>query len=380
MTKYNAKNERTKRNYLSFLGEAKQQCAATLDDVAAALARFENYTNYRDFKAFHHQQAVGFKKKLSNELNPATGKPLSKATQYAILSHLKRFFEWLATQPGYKSTVNYPDAEYFNMSGKDSRIATARRQRPFPTLEQVQHAIRNMPTRNELERRDQALLAFILLSGVRDGAAASLKLNHVDIEAGCVNQDAREVNTKFSKTYTTYFFPVGEDIRTIVTSWIEYLQQEKLWGQDDPLFPKTKVEPGSNNRFEAVGLQRAHWKNATPIRKVFRKAFESVGLPYFNPHSFRNTLVNLGERRCQTAEEFKAWSQNLGHERVLTTFLSYGSVSTSRQGEILHGFSESNDRILDGEAAKAPLERLLLDLQDPEVQKVLSSIASKQRP
>ena len=36
-------------------------------------------------------------------------------------------------------------------------------------------------------------------------------------------------------------------------------------------------------------------------------------------------------------EEFKAWSQNLGHEQVLTTFLSYGSVATDRQGAIIRG-------------------------------------------
>jgi hypothetical protein len=39
---------------------------------------------------------------------------------------------------------------------------------------------------------------------------------HVDLVANNVNQDAREVNTKFSKTFTTFFFPVGDEIRRIV--------------------------------------------------------------------------------------------------------------------------------------------------------------------
>jgi integrase/recombinase XerD len=38
---------------------------------------------------------------------------------------------------------------------------------------------------------------------------------------------------------------------------------------------------------------------------------------------------------CQTPEQFKAWSQNLGHEGVLTTFYSYGTVANGRQGEII---------------------------------------------
>ena len=37
----------------------------------------------------------------------------------------------------------------------------------------------------------------------------------------------------------------------------------------------------------------------------------------------------------KTPEQFKAWSQNLGHEKVLTTFLSYGEVGCQRQGEII---------------------------------------------
>jgi integrase len=92
----------------------------------------------------------------------------------------------------------------------------------------------------------------------------------------------------------------------------------------------------SSLRFEVAGLDRKHWSSAGPIRIMFKQAFVSVGLPYFNPHSFRKTLAFLGGRRCRTPEEYKAWSQNLGHEHVLTTFCSYGDVSCYRQSEIIH--------------------------------------------
>lgn len=71
----------------------------------------------------------------------------------------------------------------------------------------------------------------------------------------------------------------------------------------------------------------------------FREAFVRAGLPYFNPHSFRNTLVQLGQDVCKSPEQFKAWSQNLGHEKVLTTFLNYGEVACLRQGEIIRGLA-----------------------------------------
>ena len=71
--------------------------------------------------------------------------------------------------------------------------------------------------------------------------------------------------------------------------------------------------------------------------------------------SFRNTLVRLGETVCQTPEQFKAWSQNLGHKKVLTTFCSYGEVENQRQGEIIQKLAQpQNDAAPDvAQLAKA---------------------------
>jgi integrase/recombinase XerD len=341
MQTHNASNERIKRQYFVFLKEAKRHSEATVDAVAKALARFEADTKFRDFKAFHHEQAVAFKRRLAEQDSKVTGEKLSKATLHATLADLKRFFQWLAGQPGYKSKFSYSDADYFNLSDKDTRIATAQREKKFPTLAQVKHVIGAMPSNSEIEQRNRALIAFTLLTGARDSAIASMKLKHIDLAAGSVYQDARDVNTKNSKTFTTYFFPVGDGIREIVESWVNYLREIKLWGNDDPLFPATKVAVTEERRFRVVGIDRKHWSNATAIRKIFHEAFNAAGLPYFNPHSVRTTLVQLGQTLCQTPEQFKAWSQNLGHEGVLTTFYSYGSVGSKRQGDIIRDLANA---------------------------------------
>jgi integrase/recombinase XerD len=335
MTKHNADNERIKRKYFKFLKEAKRQSEGSVDAIAKAVSRFESYTKYRDFRAFHFEQAVGFKNHLAKQHNEQTGKNLSKATLNSTLGQLKAFFQWLAMQSGYKSRINYTDTEYFNLSGKEVRIATARRETAVPTLEQIKHVLATMPNNSEIERRNRSLIAFTLLTGARDSAIASMKLKHIDIIGNSVFQDAREVNTKFSKTFTTYFFPVGDDIQQIIYDWVNYLKVELLWGNDNPLFPKTNVISGEDRIFKASCFKQEHWNTASPIRTIFRDAFESAALPYFNPHSFRKTLVTLGQKLCQTPEEFKSWSQNLGHEDVLTTFYSYGEVQQHRQGEII---------------------------------------------
>lgn len=340
MQKHNVNNERIKRKYLTFLKQAKGQNESSIDCVAKAIARFESYTQYKDFKAFHFEQAIGFKKHLANQKHHQSAKPLSAATRNGTLRHLKAFVQWLSQETGYKSRVKYSDAEYFNLSEKEARIAKAKRSKQVATLEQIKHAIQAMPTSTLIQQRDKAIIAFTLLTGARDSAITSFKLKHIDLKANTLYQDARDVKTKFSKTFTSYFFPVGDEIREIVKGWVKTLKEEHLYGNDDPLFPKTAMTKGEDGNFVVSGLSKEHWSTASPIRKIFKQAFEAVDLPYFNPHSFRNTLAALGEKVCQSPEQFKAWSQNLGHEGVLTTFISYGEVQTARQADIFEQFGK----------------------------------------
>jgi integrase len=307
---------------------------ATVDAVAEALARFEDCTGQRDFGAFHFEQAIAFKRALKERPTGRTGKPVSTATAYAILGHLRRFFRWLPLQTGYRR-LKSSDADYFNPSEKDARAATARRIQPYPTLEQMKSVIRLMPFETAVERRDRAVVALMLLTGARDGAVASLRLKHIDVVDGRLDQDARDVNTKNSKTFPTFFLPIGDEVREIICEWVGELRRSGFT-DDDPLFPATLMALSrQSNHFEPRGLSQQHWRTTQPIRNIFRAAFERTGLPYFNPHTVRKTLVMLGETLCRTPEEFNAWSQNIGHENVLTTFTSYGPVQPSRQAEII---------------------------------------------
>jgi integrase len=334
LRQHHPQNERIKRRYFSYLEEAHRMAESSVDQVAAAIASFERSTNWRDFRQFHIEQARKFKRLLQQQINPETNKPLAKATVHSRLMALKAFFKWLAEQPGYKSSISRTDADYFNSSANDERIAKAVRERPAPTIEQIRHALFSMSAETVIQRRDRALFAFVLLSGARDDAVASLLLRHINLDRRTVDQDARDVRTKARKSFVSSFFPVGDEIEQIVTEWIGELTDRHLFGRNDPLFPSTLIGLGDTGHFQALGLTRQPWKDAAAIRRIFRVAFEGAGLPYFNPHSFRKTLAILGERVCRSPEEFKAWSQNLGHEHVLTTFTSYGSVARDRQRDI----------------------------------------------
>lgn len=335
MSKHNAANERIKRDYIHYLAQAMGRDRSTVDGVLKSLARFEESTRWRDFKAFHREQAVAFKKRLSEALNTRTGERLSKATVLSTLRDLRAFFFWLAHLPGYKSHIAYSDADYFNLSDKDVAIARAKREKRVPTLAQVEHVLSNMPAQTPTQRRNRGLIAFAAVTGARAAALASLRLGDVNIAEGYVDQDARHVRTKFSKSFRTYLMPVSDLAMGVAKQWHSELSADPTRGPDDALFPATATTLGQLGEFTSQGLSSQGWATSGPIRDIFRLAFTAAGLPYFNPHSFRDMLVRHIMALDLPAETLKSLSQNLGHQSLLTTLTSYGSVPTHRQGELI---------------------------------------------
>ncbi|MFO1241199.1 MAG: hypothetical protein U1E64_12680 [Sphingomonadaceae bacterium] len=177
MATHNANNERIKRAYFQYLREAKRRNEASVEAAAMALARFEKSNGFKDFRKFHIEQAVAFKANLDKQLAARTGERLSRATVHSTLSMLRAFFIWLADRPGYKSRISYSDADCFNLSEKDVQVATARRDKPVPTLEQIHHVLATMPHETDIERRDRALVAFALLT------ARAMARWHREVEA-----------------------------------------------------------------------------------------------------------------------------------------------------------------------------------------------------
>ena len=334
MSKYCPENERVKRDYTFWLESSNGKQNATIDAALRAIERFEASTNWKPFRKFHIEQARSFRARLAEE-NNAKNKPLSAATVTSTLKHLRNFFLWLSREPGFRSALNPNDANYFTPSEQDVRIATARREKRVATLEEIKRVLALMPTATAIEKRNRAIIACAILTGARDGALASIRLKHIDLSAQTLFQDAREVRTKRRKTFTSIFFPVGSEPLEIVVDYVAMLKDELGFLDDDPLFPSTRTAQGEDRGFIADGLSRKPWIGAGPIRDIFRAGFEAAGLSYANPHSFRDTLVRHGQRLCRTPEEWKVWSQNLGHESEATTFVGYGHVPAHRHAEVM---------------------------------------------
>lgn len=333
----NPKNDRLKREYLGWLKNGRQRSQATVEQVRRAIDRFEKYNAYKDFSTFNKEQAVAFKRALVGTKAKASGSPISYSTAHHTLQVIKDFMFWLHGQTGYRRKIRPNDIAYLSLSMNEVRAAKAPRLREYPSFEQIRATLKTMPTATEVQKRDRAVVALLALTGIRDRALVSLKLKHIMPEQRLLFQDAREVKTKFAKTIETWFFPVGEDIEAVVVEWVRFLREEKLFSPDDPLFPKTALKQDKNHDFKPMGISREHWANATPVRQLVKAAFIGAGLPYFHPHSFRNTLTQLAYQLQLLPEQLKAWSENLGHESVMTTLGSYGHLARERKQEIMDG-------------------------------------------
>lgn len=348
----NANNERAKRIYAHYMREACGLAESTINQRLYAITLYEGATDGADFKAFRKERAIALRKKLLERSGKRKGDLSSRSTVDTTLKHLHKFFSWLAVQPGYMRALRAQDADYFNLSRREAKLASYRPEKFGPPIELIADTIRQMPSATAIEKRNRGLVALLLLTGMRVKALTSIKLKHVLPDGTGVNQDAREVMTKLGKSWTTYFFPVGEDILAIFLDYIAFLRSELAFSDNDPVFPSTRQDAGEERQLAVRGLTRSHWGTPDPVREIVKGAFASAGEAYCTPHTFRNSLVALGQKLCRTPREFKAWSQNLGHDDIMTSQRSYGAVPAAEQQQLVTIVGHRSE---DGEMSPAEL-------------------------
>jgi len=166
MSNFNAGNERIKRDYAEFLREADQKSDATVRGIEKAILRFEEYSSFSGFGRFNRDQAKGFRMALAA---PGDGhNRLGSSTVLSTLKAVQRFFRWLSVQPGFKSKIDSNAIAYFNLSEKDIRAATSSPTKPSPTMDQLKRVLASMPSETVLDRRDRAVFALLMMTGIRD--------------------------------------------------------------------------------------------------------------------------------------------------------------------------------------------------------------------
>lgn len=333
----NHANEKVKRLYLKWLRGPRGCAETTIVAVERALHQFEESTSFKCFKTFSERQATAFKAWLDSKSR--NGRAMSNTTKYHTLRLVKGFFSWLASQPGYRSRISLDAVSYLTLDRRTVNEVLSPRPRPHPSLEQVKQLVESIDGRSELDRRDRAIVSFLLLTGIRYQALCSLNLGGVDLERREVSQEPRSgVHTKFGKAMTTMLLPFDEVLIQAVQDWVKHLREVRRFAPTDPLFPRTRLvqAPGSLS-FRTDGVEPVFWRGGNSVRDILRTRSESAGLRYYPPHSYRHAACHLAIKLARTPEELKALSQNFGHEHVLTTLRTYGTIDQSRVADIISG-------------------------------------------
>jgi integrase len=307
----------------------------TVNDILRHIWQFEGHTGSVDFRSVTRKMIEDFKDELISRAEKSGKDGLSASTVVHTFGNLKALFIWLSGQEGYRRSISAQLYNHFNSPRHLVELAGAAGQKFVPSVEQLRLMLEAMPKISPAQRRDRAMLAALLLFGVRDGALISLRLKHVEIDSRQLFQDAREVKTKFSKTSIVDWFPVGDDIERIVIEWIAELRAMGA-GDDAPLFPTAPFKPWIGQH----SIEFDFLTTAAPVRQVLRKAVAAAGVPYFKPHAIRSTVAKLCDEWASSLRDMKALSQNLGHEQISTTSKYYGDVEPDVKLELFRKMRE----------------------------------------
>lgn len=343
----NAANERLKREYFEYLRNSDGMSDLSIRKREAVLLRWESFNGYGDLGSFTRERAIAFKEHL-------VSLGLQAPTRIAEQKGIQHFLRWMIRAKPKKASFKPLDIDYLNPTRAERSIANGPRLKACPSVEEALRAFLRMPATNPVERRNRAIFALLADTGIRIGALITLRVKHCDLAQHRIDQDSREVATKFRKRIVTYLLGVHEEFESELQRWHDYLVGELGFGPDDPLFPA--LQRGAVGA--PVQLAKAFFGTEQAVYNMVRQSFAAAGLPAHSPHRFRDMLVGEMFKRDITIAQAKAWSQNLGHSKPLVTLNSYGQIPVEEQGRLIRNRKEPVPDDLDRLAGNINLDQL----------------------
>lgn len=323
---FNPGNERIKYKYRMHLRRVRQKDEKTIVAALKHLRDFEAFIQFGGFEKFNDGVADKY-------ISGMFARKLSLSYIGDNIRALKEFLNWLERQRGYRSKINFNHIDYLNISHNQRKEAKAMQYQHTYKFDQIIAMIRAMPDTTDKDKRDKAIVSLQALCTLRISELRTVKIKSMIEEDGVyfIYVCPKVMQTKFAKTRQVVFVPLPDDIRQNVLDWRDHLLSMGF-KDNDPLFPIIDNSFNRQNLLEQ-SIKKTLIKSDTTVRAIFRRAFENVGLPYINPHSFRKTLARHAQN--QSPAFLNAVRQNLGHSSIDTTLNSYGQLSELDQREII---------------------------------------------
>jgi len=334
----NNSNLRWLYDYRVFLESNQEFDPRTIDEHLRALARMSAFLGHKPYQQIVVADVRRFKDELRRRRELGGSQGLSSSTLAHTLDRCGAFFRWLQRRPGIQMDPDLPG--YFKLSRRERAAGSSMVKETSLTFDQALCLFAAMPASTPIEFRNRAIIAMFITTGIRVAALVTLRGKHVNTQTRWINQDPREVSTKFGKHIRTYCLDVGSGLLDAIRQWSRW-HQANGFGQEAPFFlPNRYMQPneiGLGYRSAETGSPDC-WKSDDPIQRIIRDAAQAAGIleEGISSHDFRKILHPfLSKRGKMIIIEEVALQLNFGHTPSETVRKHYASMQDSGREEVL---------------------------------------------
>lgn len=331
-------NQRWLFYYRRYLEEHEEWEADTVDEHLRSLARISAIFGHSPFEAISIDDVIKLKDKLREMRVDSDEGDLSHSTVAHILWHGGAFFRWFVKRPDVKIDPDLPG--YFNLSRREKGAESSAVKGTSLTFDMVVCIFAAMPASNPVEIRNRAIIAMFATTGIRVAALSTLRGKHVNIDTRWINQDPREVDTKFGKHIRTYCFDLGHGFLDAIREWWRWRTNNGFGDNGAFFLPDRYLQPNSIGLgFKPASEGPAQcWKSDDPVQQIIKNATRLAG---FDPaaiasHDFRKVIHPfLARRGGMTVAEEVALQLNFGQTPTEIIRKHYALMSEQEREAIL---------------------------------------------
>ncbi|MCY0149403.1 site-specific integrase [Hoeflea sp. G2-23] len=296
------------------------------------------FLDHKPFELINIDDVLRFKDELRHRRELGGSRGLSKSTVVHTLDRCGAFFKWLQRRPDFQMDPDLPG--YFKLSRRERAAESSMVKGTSLTFDQTLCLFQAMPASTPIELRNRAVIGLLITTGIRVAALITLRGKHVNTHTRWVNQDPREVSTKFDKHIRTYCLDLGSGLLDAIQQWSLW-RQANGFREEAPFFlPDRYIQlNGIGLGYRSVETEAPEcWRSDATIQRIIKDAAQAAGIPEegISSHDFRKVLHPfLSKRGNMMIIEEVALQLNLGHTPAETIRKHYTSMQNSERETIL---------------------------------------------
>ncbi len=334
------------KSYLKYLEVVLQQDEQTVSRRREQLRHLLEWADETPLWRASHLVKPTFPAYLSTARNDHRASRPAPSSLSSTCNTAKRYFYWArAKWPHRYGSLSLSWVETI-VPPRNRSMQTELRVHQYYSLEEIKKIAALEPS-SLRDKRDQAAMCFMWLSGMRVFAFVTLPIYCVDIKNMSVSQLPGEgVHTKNSKAAITSLYPVQELLDVII------LWDNRVRGAlaSTSMWYCALDQSGT----ELVPLFEAHAGRREMVKEGIKNICALAGIDYKSSHKLRHGNGVYGLKNVRDMAGLKSVSQNLMHSSVTITDSIYGNLTSDDVHRVISQLkpkdsprdSESNDDLI----------------------------------